>query len=183
MTISQIVVVSYPLSRVIRRYSFLGLFRFGREIKVDIKLCCGADGVVYYKMVNGPPNIDYQKALGEAFEQAKIEVMRMWNNSRRSSRYVIKPRINIGSGPENPKHAFAGETTRKRRSVSGAILEEIKKDALIPKEEEIPLPPVIIKPYEKQKTIEYRETDVAFGDTSKIYGRQTHSIKRSDTTL
>jgi hypothetical protein len=181
MTISQIVIISYPLSRVIPKYSFLGLFRFGPEIKVDIKLCCGADGVVYYKVINGPPNIDYERALGEAFEQAKIEVIRMWNNRRRTSRVIIKPRINIGSGPENPKHSFvAGETTRRRRAVSGAVLEEIKKEALVPKIEEIPPPP---KPYEKQKTIEYRETDVAFGETSKIYGRQTHSIRKSDHPL
>jgi hypothetical protein len=180
MTISQIVVVTLPLSRVIRKYSFLGMFRFGPEIKVDIKVCCDGNGNIFYKVVNGPPGIDYEKAFGDSFQQAKMEVLRMWNNSRRS-RVVIKPRSKVGSGPENPKHSFAGETTRKRRSVDGAILEEIKKEALIPKEE-IPLPPPP-KLYEKQKTIEYRETDVSFGDTSKIYGRQTHSIKRTDTTL
>ena len=182
MTISQIVVVTLPLSRVIRKYSFMGMFRFGPQIKVDIKVCCDGNGNLFYKVVNGPPNINYEKALGEALQQTKAEVLRMWNNSRRST-VVIKPRSNIGSGPENPRHSFAGETTRKRRSVSGDIIEEVRKKALIPKEEEIPLQPVTIKPYQKQKTIEYHETDAAFGDTSKIYGRQTHSVRKTDPTL
>lgn len=173
MTISQIVVVTLPLSRVIRRYSFLGLFRFGSEIKVDIKVCCDANGNIFYKVVNGPPGINYEKALGDAFQQAKMEVMRMWNNTRRS-RVVIKPKIK--TGPENAKQSFVASTSKIRRSIDGAI-----KEALVPKTE-IPLQP-LPKLYEKQKTIEYRETDVAFGDTSKIYGRQTHTIRKTDQTM
>jgi hypothetical protein len=169
MTISQIAVVSVPLSRVIRRYSFLGLFRFGKQIKVDLKLCCGADGKIFYKVINGPPHLDYQSIFGESFEQAKSEVLRLWNNSRRQSRVVIKPKIR--SGPENLRSSFVGETTRTRRSVDGAI-----KEALVPKTEEVPLPP--IKPFDKMKTAEYTETDVAFGDTSKIYGRQTRTFRK-----
>lgn len=178
MTISQVVIVTVPLSRVIRRYSFLGLFRFGKKIKVDLKICCDRDGKVFYHVITGPPHLDYQSIFGESFAQAKNEALRLWNNTRRQSRVVIKPKVR--SGPENAKSSFVGVTTRMRRSVDGAILQELKKEALIPKIEEIPLPP---KPYKKQKTIEYRETDVAFGDTSKIYGRQTHSIKKSDQTL
>jgi hypothetical protein len=107
--------ISLSLSKMIRKYSFFGIFRFGRKINIDIKIYCDTDGKIFYKVINGPPHLDYQKILGKSFEATRKELMHLWNVSRRQSRIVIKPKIHYG--PENINHSFTSETTRIRRSV------------------------------------------------------------------
>jgi hypothetical protein len=172
MTVSQIAVVSVPLSRVIRKYNFIGLFRFGKQIKVDLKVCCGNDGNLFYQVINGPQHIDYERIFGEAFQQAKCEVAKLWNISRTQSRSRVFTKTKIQTSPENKKSSIVGKYTPPRRSVDGAI-----REALVLKNKEVPQ---LIKKINKVKTAEYSETDISFGDTSKIYGRQTHTFGKTD---
>jgi hypothetical protein len=173
MTLTHILSTSEILETTIGKYSFFGLFRFGPLINIKLKIYCDSYGTISYFVMEGPKKLDYQTILGRQFKLIEGSVIKKWNSQRRS-RQIIKPK-SLKIQPDTLQ--LDKKLERTRRSIDGIVSVE----ALVPKQE-LP-PPAPPKPYQKQKTIEYKETDISFGDTTKIYGRQTRTIVKNEEIL
>lgn len=174
--------------RNIPAYSFFGLFRFGPTTQIHIKLYCDIRGNIYHYITQGP-RINYEKLFAKDLEKARRDLLSIAESRKKltdkiSKALTLTP-LPFKNGPE-PRPMTTTQFKEhkiKRRSVRGV---EFVPMTLIPKVAIPPPPPP--KPYEKMKTKEYIETDessgtATFGDTSKIYGRQTHSIRKDENVL